>query len=237
MIIGNGTIANLFRNYSENKEIVFFASGVSNSLENDEKEFQREIKLLEKTINDLNPHQNLIYFSTINVLDPSLQNNRYVIHKKKIEEIISTHTKNYLIFRVPVLIVQSDNPHLLINYLLYHIKNKIEFVVFKNAHRYFLNAETFVQFVEHYIQHTSKYHEIINLTLYDEPFSVLKLVNIIEELLNIKSIYEIVEKGAYYKVPNDHSSILNNKFTEFSTLPQNEYIKNSILKIIQYGNI
>lgn len=237
MIIGNGTIANLFRNYSENKEIVFFASGVSNSLENDEKEFQREIKLLEKTINDLNPHQILIYFSTINVLDPSLQNNRYVIHKKKIEEIISTHTKNYLIFRAPVLIVKSDNPHLLVNYFLYHIKNKLEFVVFKNAYRYFIDAETLSLLINYYIKHPWENNRILNVTLYDEPFSVLKLVNIIEELLNIKSIYEIVERGTYYKVHSDFASIINSNFNELTSLHQDQYIKNSILKIIKYGNI
>jgi hypothetical protein len=45
MIIGNGMIANNLSKI-DNDNVLFFASGVSNSLCNDENEFEREIKLL-----------------------------------------------------------------------------------------------------------------------------------------------------------------------------------------------
>ena len=63
MIVGNGLIANLFReNDSEN--VVFFASGVSNSLETDKSAFLREENLLRKTLEE-NPEKIFIYFSTV----------------------------------------------------------------------------------------------------------------------------------------------------------------------------
>ncbi len=62
MIIGNGLIANLFKNNDEEK-VIFFASGVSNSLETDKSAFLREENLIRKTLEE-NPENAFIYFST-----------------------------------------------------------------------------------------------------------------------------------------------------------------------------
>ena len=48
MIIGNGLIANLFRE-NDRENVVFFASGVSNSLETEKSAFLREENLLRNT--------------------------------------------------------------------------------------------------------------------------------------------------------------------------------------------
>ena len=43
MVIGNGSIANIFiKKYSDNKDILIFASGVSDSNETDDNKFKRE---------------------------------------------------------------------------------------------------------------------------------------------------------------------------------------------------
>ena len=49
MIVGNGLIAKALQKIDA-PEMVFFASGVSNSLENNKKAFEREVNLLKKTI-------------------------------------------------------------------------------------------------------------------------------------------------------------------------------------------
>ena len=55
MIIGNGLIANLFREH-DRENVVFFASGVSNSLETEKSAFLREEDLLRKTLEE-NPEK------------------------------------------------------------------------------------------------------------------------------------------------------------------------------------
>ena len=62
MIVGNGLIANLFKN-EDRENVVFFASGVSNSLETEKSAFLREENLLRKTLEE-NPEKIFIYFST-----------------------------------------------------------------------------------------------------------------------------------------------------------------------------
>jgi hypothetical protein len=52
MIIGSGFIANSFRKfYFDRKNILIFASGVSNSKEKKKKNFEREVNLLKKYSN------------------------------------------------------------------------------------------------------------------------------------------------------------------------------------------
>ena len=48
MIIGRGLIASLFKE-NDYKNTIFFASGVSNSLEDNPQEFLREENLIKKT--------------------------------------------------------------------------------------------------------------------------------------------------------------------------------------------
>ena len=52
MIIGNGLIASAFAGYEYCKNLLIFASGVSNSLETHLEPYERERKLLEKTIKE-----------------------------------------------------------------------------------------------------------------------------------------------------------------------------------------
>ena len=70
MILGTGLIANAFLSYSEDKEIILFASGVSNSTEIRMEAFDRERLLLENTCQRAE-NQLLIYFSTCSVSDKS----------------------------------------------------------------------------------------------------------------------------------------------------------------------
>ena len=80
MVIGNGMIAKRFSSYGDDKDILVFASGVSNSSSTGDVEYTREEALLSKAIQD-NPHKTILYFSTCSIYDPSLQESMYVKHK------------------------------------------------------------------------------------------------------------------------------------------------------------
>lgn len=230
MIIGKGTIAQLLNKFSNREDVIIFASGVSNSLENDENEFQREINLLYQTINNIKENQIFVYFSTINIFDPSLQENRYVLHKKNIEKIITSYLKKIIIIRTPILIAQSNNPNLLVNYLIYHIRNKLEFVVFINAYRYFINYIDFMNITETIIN--KKQIGIYNLVIHDKPYSVKNLVADIENLLKIKGIYEEIEKGSYYEVESNIKPFLEDSLIDLKNFDNKKYVYNSLKLII-----
>jgi dTDP-4-dehydrorhamnose reductase len=230
MIIGRGTIAQLLNKFSNREDVIIFASGVSNSLEIDENEFQREINLLYQTINNIKDDHIFVYFSTINIFDPSLQENRYVLHKKNIEKLITSNLNKSIIIRVPILIAKSKNPHLLVNYFIDHIKNKLEFVVFKNAYRYFINSTDFVNLSEIIIN--SDQNGAFNLIIHDKPYSIKNFVTDIENILKIKGIYEEVEKGSYFEVESNIKFILENNFIDLEKLDAKKYICHSLRLII-----
>lgn len=62
MVIGNGSIASIFfREFHNNHEVVIFASGVSDSTEKNEKNFEREKKLLCQTIENNTEKKNCLF--------------------------------------------------------------------------------------------------------------------------------------------------------------------------------
>lgn len=66
---------------------MYFASGVSNSQNQNHSLFQRETDLLVETLRN-NKEKLFIYFSTCSIYDPTLVNSEYVKHKLKIENLI-----------------------------------------------------------------------------------------------------------------------------------------------------
>ncbi|MEJ2497376.1 MAG: NAD(P)-dependent oxidoreductase, partial [Sulfurovaceae bacterium] len=84
MIIGNGMLAHEFSDYKDDNDIIIFASGVSNSGETRESEFEREKELLTKTIDNISSEK-IIYFSTCAMYDKYFVNNRYTKHKLHME--------------------------------------------------------------------------------------------------------------------------------------------------------
>lgn len=132
MIIGKGDIASIL---NDRDEIIFFASGVSNSSETRETEFYREINLLfeqDKT-------KCLYYFSSIalDISDKVL--NRYYSHKLQMEYLIKSNFENYVIIRIGN-ITWGNNPNTFIN-AMKHKMNKNEPVHIVDEYRYVINKE------------------------------------------------------------------------------------------------
>jgi hypothetical protein len=92
MIIGNGSIAKVL---NDRDDLVFFASGVSNSSCADEREYEREFNLLKTVPTD----KHVVYFSNLGIY---YKQDRYTQHKHDIEEYIRNNYKSYTIVRIEV---------------------------------------------------------------------------------------------------------------------------------------
>lgn len=131
MVVGDGDIASVL---TDKVEMLYFASGVSNSREIEESEYRREVDLLleqDKTLH-------VVYFSTLASL---YSETRYTRHKRYMEVIIKNNFPKYTIVRLGN-ISWGTNPHTLINYLRSHPKAKI-----KDEYRYIVDKEEFLYWI------------------------------------------------------------------------------------------
>lgn len=119
MIYGNGMIGSAMLPLDSAKDI-FFASGVSNSMETSPDEFMREKNLIEDALS-LRASENLRfhYFSTTGVESLSHDSRAYFHHKKKIEDVLiqKIPAQKLKIYRLPNVVGKSRNPHTLTNFL------------------------------------------------------------------------------------------------------------------------
>ena len=135
-IVGNGDIAQVLK--MTDKDVLFFASGVSNSQETRESEYQREKDLL--LVQDRS--QRLVYFSSLGVLN---EDTRYFQHKREMEELIVDNFPKYCIVRIGN-ISWGDNPHTLINTLRDKVARQ-EPVEIRDVYRYVVDIEEFLYWV------------------------------------------------------------------------------------------
>lgn len=135
MIVGHGDIASVLPN---KKNRLFFASGVSNSLEKRESQYRREKKLLLEQ----NRKQHIVYFSSLAVL---YGNNRYVQHKREIEELIKQEFPRYTILRIGN-ISWGTNPHTIINFFREQLK-KGKPIKIQDTYRYVIDKDEFLHWI------------------------------------------------------------------------------------------
>lgn len=196
MIVGKGLIANLFTEVDLD-EVVFFASGVSNSSETRKGEFLREQNLVEDTLAN-NPEKLFVYFSTCSIYDSSKYNSLYVLHKLHIEEIIKQKAKHFLILRVSNAVGRGGNPNLLMNYLSRQILNDQELVVHQQATRNLIDVEDVKNITMKYIA-SKDWNKIINVA-YKENFNIPEIIEVFEQILNKKANKNIENKGEHYSI-------------------------------------
>jgi hypothetical protein len=131
MIVGHGDIASVL---PIRDDLLFFASGVSNSQETDESEYRREAALLARQ----DRTKRLVYFSSLSVF---FSESRYADHKRTIEATIKKFVPRYCIMRLGN-IDWGTNPHTLINYLKAHPEAEI-----KNEYRFVIDQDEFLMWV------------------------------------------------------------------------------------------
>lgn len=198
MIIGNGLIANSLRNI-EPKDYLFFASGVSNSLETQNSEFEREFSLLRNTLKR-HSQSKFIYFSTLSIHDQSKQDSPYILHKLKMEDYIKDNSRNYIIFRIGNIVGSGGNPNTLFNFLKNQIKNSNQFTVHTKARRLLLDIEDISKFLESHCLHLP--NKVINFS-FPYNFDLKEIIGAIEKETLQKAFYSEVNEGDFYKVDFD----------------------------------
>jgi hypothetical protein len=137
-IIGDGDIAGVLKLEDVNKDFLFFASGVSNSQEVRESEYQKEKDLLLEQ----DRKQHIVYFGSLSIF---YGNNRYVKHKREMEELVMKEFPRYTIIRLGN-ISWGTNPHTLINYFKAKIKSG-EVVEVRDETRYVVDVEEFLHWI------------------------------------------------------------------------------------------
>lgn len=197
MIVGNGFLAAAFApRFASDRALTLFASGVSNSRETRQTEFDRECDLLQHT---LQAAPVLLYCSTCSVHDPELSRSPYVQHKLAMEQLIQRAGPQHAIVRLPQVVGFSANPHTLTNYLYRQISAGERFQLWLQARRNLIDVTDVVAIVSHLIDTRQIAGASLNVAC---PFSVLVLdiVRAFEALLGVAAVYEPVPAGADYPI-------------------------------------
>lgn len=126
-IIGRGDIASAL---TDRQDVLFFASGVSNSKETNPGPYQRELQLLMRQPKDIH----IVYFSSLCIY---YLNTEYARHKRIMENTIRNHWNSYSIIRLGN-IEWGKNPNTLINYLKSHPDAHVQ-----ETHRHIISIDEF----------------------------------------------------------------------------------------------
>jgi hypothetical protein len=135
MIIGKGSIAKVL---NDRDDLVFFASGVSNSSCVDEREYEREFNLLKTVSAD----KHIVYFSNLGIY---YKQDRYTQHKRDVEEYIRNNYKSYTIVRIEVC-EWATTPNTILNFFKKQLSQGIEPTI-QNTTRYVLSVDEFKYWV------------------------------------------------------------------------------------------
>ncbi len=222
MIIGNGLIANSLKNI-DTKDNIFFASGVSNSLETRTSEFNREYILLKDSLKNCS-QEKFIYFSTLSINDQSKQDSHYVLHKLAMEEYIKNNSDNYLILRIGNIVGKGGNPNTLFNYLKNQITNHKTFTVHSKARRLLIDMDDITEFLSNTCSGIN--NTVINCA-FPYYYNLKEIIHVIEYQTGQKALYQEVNEGDFYKVSFENA--INDFFHD--SIPE-EYIKNLAKKYI-----
>ena len=223
MIIGNGLIGSTLRRlFKEHEDLLIFTSGVSNSKEKREEEYEREINLLKQSIKD-HKNKKLIYFSSCSITKDV--DCRYSRHKKYIEEYIQNNTVNYLILRLPNIIGKSVNKNQLVNYFYNCLVNQEKIRINTDCIRHLIDVEDLPKII--------KVLKNINRTIINVAFNngvtVDQIVLLLEDSTGIKfKDIEFAQEGNDYVIDNSTFLEYVNE-TDFVTKPEHiirKYFKN-----------
>ena len=203
MIIGNGLIGKHFMiDFFKSDKIILFASGVSDSLCKDESQFKREENLLLSYLENSKNINYFIYFSTISIYDPSINNSPYVKHKMRMESLILNYP-NTIIFRIgQVASHNMGNKNNLLNFIDNAIISKKKIELWRNSYRSIIDIEDVVKIINKIITNSSIKERIINVA--NPTFnSINEIVNVFEKIKNMKVRHVILNKGEKYDVNLD----------------------------------
>ena len=195
MIVGRGMLARAFAEYRESSDVVVFAAGVSDSLTEQEAEYQRELDLLQSHLHE-GMHRLFVYFSTCSVADPHRQATRYVTHKLHVESIIKQQRPRYLILRLPVVVGDSKSKRTFPHQLYKKVLSGEEMTLWRNAKRFPIDVDDVVRITRRLIGDATHHNQLINIAL--KSFDAVEITKAMELILGLKANYRIVDEGSEY---------------------------------------
>jgi nucleoside-diphosphate-sugar epimerase len=232
MIIGNGLIAQAFHRYIGDKNIIIFASGVSNSKSCTLSDCNREKLLLEKTFKSYGKQILFVYFSSCSISNSNLTNDAYHIHKKNMESMVYAHSNSNIIFRLPNVVGKIKNLNTLFYYLVNKIQLQEEFYLWSGAKRNIIDIDDVVSIATYIIDNNLFKNEITNIANLNDN-TVDEIVYEISKYLGIKAKYSIVQcDDNYYIDTLKTKSIITNLDVSFNST----YLENIIAKYITIQN-
>ena len=220
MVIGNGSIAKVFKQeFGNDDSVIIFASGVSNSNEKNLSEYQRETILLQNTLTKF-PEKKIVYFSSIS---SKYVNSQYFNHKVLMENLIIKNSNSFIIIRLPQIISNSGNQNNLINFLVNSIKNNHSLEIQKDVFRALIDVDDLKKVTLEVIKNFN--NKVLNFSKIEE-FLVIDLCYMIFTILNCN--VDIIEIPAKFNTPNlENSPEIDNIL---KNLIKKENYTNKILK-------
>lgn len=197
MIIGSGMMARAFAAYESNPEVLVFASGVSDSMEQRSSAFARERDLLAQT---LAAHRDalILYFGTCSVYDPDRRDTPYVGHKVAMEELIAASPNPWMVLRLPLAIGSGHRGNALANYLYERIQRGEPFDVWAGATRYPVDVTDTFRIASRLLADRAFWRRRINFAL--RAYRVMDFVAILESIVAKRARYNLLHKGQPYEV-------------------------------------
>lgn len=205
-IIGNGMIARAFAKCTFPNAIIF-ASGVSNSACTVDSEYEREVSLLHREIEN-SSNKKFIYFSSTSIYDSS--DSMYKIHKRNCEALVMRLSADYLIFRLPQVVGEVSN-NTLVPYFVKSLLAGSSVNLASNAYRNLLDIDDLCNFFQICLT-ACKHNEVFNV-IPGDPWLVSDIYCYIAELLNAKPYFKITNSPKDFSNVNScHSSPFFQKF-------------------------
>jgi nucleoside-diphosphate-sugar epimerase len=198
MVIGNGLIAGALRELENNSGVLVFASGVSNSSLDSAVEFEREMNLLKKSLDD---SRILVYFSTVSVFDKSLVQAPYILHKLNVERFISENARSFCIVRLPNVVGKRGNPLTLTNAIFSSFQKSETFKVHRNASRFLMDIDDISALIPRLVAERRFHNKTVN-ACFDNRITMPELMKVFSDVLKAEIKTIELERGNTYGVEN-----------------------------------
>ena len=199
MIVGSGLLAKAFLHiYDNTDDVCIYAAGVSNSGCDDVAEFEREKERLTNALTKLPEKTVFVYFSTCSIYDEELQKTAYVKHKLAMVEMVRGK-HNHLIFRLPQVVGVTPNPHTLMNYLYARIIRSESLKIWSKARRNLIDVDDVALISKVFIDDSGSRNITLNVANLCN-YSILQIVETLENVLNKKAVIAQQDKGDEYSI-------------------------------------
>jgi nucleoside-diphosphate-sugar epimerase len=224
IVIGNGLIANSFKQVIFSKDVLIFASGVSSSLENNFKAFEREEVLLRETITAHNSFP-IIYFSTCSIY--SNVKNSYILHKLKMEDIVKNISSSHFIYRLPQVVGPTSNSTL-ISFFVNQIKLSENLNIQIHAKRNLIDCVDVTKIVHFLVENSLGKDSIQNIAT-PINIAVIEIAKEISLILGKKLIFSKINSGDQYDIS---INFLANHLKDFNYLNEKNYWQKVLRKYV-----